>query len=100
MSCCKCCVDFDIDIAHLIFPERMAPDGREFLAAHGIDSVPLGMLRAGALDLDEVSEGTVKIRHRCQQLTDDGLCGIYEQRPAICRSFDCALRDDCTNART
>ena len=23
----------------------------------------------------------------CNQLTDEGLCGIYESRPALCRSF-------------
>ena len=30
----------------------------------------------------------VKFETRCRQLTPQGLCGIYEQRPAICRDFD------------
>ena len=24
---------------------------------------------------------------RCQYLTDDNLCGIYEQRPQVCRDY-------------
>ncbi len=30
----------------------------------------------------------VKFETRCRHLTDAGLCGIYETRPAICRDFD------------
>lgn len=30
----------------------------------------------------------VKFETRCKHLTGEGLCGIYEQRPAICKDFD------------
>lgn len=30
----------------------------------------------------------VKFESRCRHLTPQGLCGIYEQRPVICRDFD------------
>jgi len=30
-----------------------------------------------------------------EELTDENLCSIYEQRPQICRDFDCATRADC-----
>jgi len=30
----------------------------------------------------------VKFESRCRHLTPQGLCGIYEERPAICRDFD------------
>jgi Fe-S-cluster containining protein len=96
MPCTCCCEDLDIKIEHLVFPERMSSDGRAFVAAHGLSCVPLGELVAGALDL---GDGVVKIRHRCQQLRPDGLCGVYEQRPTICSEFDCATRGDCSNLR-
>jgi Fe-S-cluster containining protein len=96
MPCTCCCEDLDIRLEHLVFPERMSSEGRAFVAAHGLSCVPLGELVAGALDL---GDGVVKIRHRCQQLRPDGLCGVYEQRPAICREFNCATRTDCSNLR-
>jgi uncharacterized protein len=30
----------------------------------------------------------VKFESRCENLTPQGLCGIYERRPAICKDFD------------
>jgi Fe-S-cluster containining protein len=30
----------------------------------------------------------VKFESRCRHLTEHGLCGVYEHRPAICRDFD------------
>jgi Fe-S-cluster containining protein len=30
----------------------------------------------------------VKFDTRCKNLTQSGLCGIYERRPAICKDFD------------
>jgi Fe-S-cluster containining protein len=30
----------------------------------------------------------VLFRTRCEQLTPAGLCGVYAQRPAICKDFD------------
>jgi len=30
----------------------------------------------------------LKFESRCQHLSPQGLCGIYETRPAICRDFD------------
>jgi len=30
----------------------------------------------------------IKFDTRCDKLTPEGLCGIYEDRPAICRDFD------------
>ena len=30
----------------------------------------------------------VKFESTCRQLTPQGLCGVYETRPAICRDFD------------
>lgn len=88
----KCCLDFDIDIIDFIFLDRMTPEGREFLDARGVLKVSMKSIRENATDL---GEGKIKIRHRCQQLGDDGKCAIYEHRPVICRQFDCALRHDC-----
>lgn len=88
----KCCLDFDIDPIHLIFPERMSTEGVEFILAHGIDKVLLVDLQKDAIDM---LNGLVKIYHRCDQLQNDGKCKIYESRPVICRMFDCSSRKDC-----
>lgn len=34
----------------------------------------------------------LKVDRRCQHLTGSGLCGIYDERPAICRDFS---HEDC-----
>jgi uncharacterized protein len=37
---------------------------------------------------DEQGEWSVMFETRCRKLRDDLLCGVYEARPHICRSFD------------
>jgi Fe-S-cluster containining protein len=91
--CSKCCEDFNINPLHLVMPHLMGPDGRAFVDAHGIDVETLAELREGAILMDS---GEVKIKHRCEKLTDDGLCSIYDARPQICRDFDCKLKTECT----
>ena len=92
MSLPACCLDLDITLEHLLFPERMGADGWEFYQAHGLDQMTLTELQSRSLDQ---GNGVMKIRHRCAQLRDDGLCGIYDHRPQVCRDFDCATRHDC-----
>lgn len=88
-----CCTDMDIDMLHLFFPERMSPEGRAFVEAHGISKVPLAELARLAV---YQGKRIVKIRHVCDQLDlTTGLCKIYENRPLICRQFDCSTRHDC-----
>lgn len=69
----------------------MDEDGQEFLAVRGLGHATLSSLRYGAIPLPN---GRVRLLHRCQQLTADHRCGIYETRPKICREFDCATRED------
>ena len=92
-----CCMDLELELRQLLFPDTLDADGREFVAAHGLDLVPLYELRGRVVDLGPGANGErrVRLRHRCAQLTDAGLCGIYERRPAICRNFDCGTRSDC-----
>ena len=87
-----CCQDLDIDPILLFFPEKMDEDGREFVEAHGLDGATWRQLRKGAMDM---GNGKVKLKHRCQQLLDNGRCGIYETRPKMCRDFECRTRSDC-----
>jgi len=87
-----CCQDMDIDLIHLVFPEQLGEDGKEFVEAHGLMNKPLSEIIKGAQDL---GNGKVKIFHRCDQLEDNGRCAIYENRPQICRNFGCSLRHDC-----
>ena len=39
------------------------------------------------LNLDEDGGWSVVFHNRCDMLDQNGLCGIYERRPSICRSF-------------
>lgn len=87
-----CCLDMEILLTDLMFPERLPADGKAFVEVHGLGNASLGQLRKDAIDL---GNGLVKIFHRCDQLGDDGLCKIYADRPNICRRFDCQTRNDC-----
>lgn len=87
--CYKCCTDMDIDLLDLLFPSRMSADGQEFVLAHGLEDARLADLQTGAILM---TNGKVKIQHRCQQLDETGLCRIYENRPVICRNYVCANR--------
>lgn len=93
--CAKCCMDMDIEPLDLLFPSRLEPEGREFVDAHGILKVPLNELMDHAVLLDN---GRVKVLHRCDQLTPEGLCGIYEDRPKICRDYQCESNPACIKA--
>lgn len=87
-----CCLDMEIKVIDLLFPSRMSPEGQEFVAAHGLENMTLEQIRAASY---EVGDGVIRLTHRCQKLDDNGRCTIYKSRPAICRTFDCALRHDC-----
>jgi Fe-S-cluster containining protein len=41
-----------------------------------------------SVHLDGDGEWTVIFEARCRNLRDDLLCGVYEQRPHVCRAFD------------
>jgi Fe-S-cluster containining protein len=41
-----------------------------------------------SVHLDGAGEWSVVFEARCRNLGHDRLCGIYEQRPHICRAFD------------
>jgi len=83
-----CCTEFDTDLYQydLIFPERMSPDWKEFIEAHGIQNEKLGDLIKGAIDL---GEGKVRLFHKCSKIEEDGRCTIYENRSRICREYIC-----------
>jgi Fe-S-cluster containining protein len=86
-----------------LFPELyLTIDGQYFLEVHGLWGVTLEELRRMSTVL---SNGQVKIRRRCNQLTEEGLCGIYERRPQLCREYRCESRaimvfsDRCDSSR-
>lgn len=86
----KCCNDFVVAYAKLLFPYNRTPEEQKFLDAHGVLSIPLKDLQ-----VDEVNDLFVKVTHRCNRLTPEGLCSIYPERPEVCRLFDCKTRKDC-----
>lgn len=72
---CKgaCCEDVAVGL------EGLPPDKLEFLRIRGTArevTTPDGRVVTALL-----------IPHRCQHLTSDGRCGIYETRPQICRDL-------------
>ena len=97
MNLPACCLDLQLELKQLLFPETLDAPGWEFYSAHGLDKMTLTELQSRSTDLgiQDNGERRVRIKHRCAQLQDDGACGIYETRPAICRAFDCATRRDC-----
>ena len=92
MSLPMCCMDLEINLSDLLFPELMNADGRHFVTVHGLHKLTLGELQANSRLMDN---GMVRIAHRCDQLRDDGCCAIYHNRPRICGLFDCTTRSDC-----
>lgn len=97
MNCnAGCCRDLRIAPIDLIFPERMSVDGLAFVHAHGINITRLADLRDLLQTSIPVNDGSgwVTVYHRCQNLTQDNRCAIYDMRPTICRDFDCSQRAD------
>ena len=92
MSLPACCLDLEMYPLQIIFPEQLDAEFWEFYQAHGLDNMTLSDLQRRSTLMDN---GRVRIQHRCAQLQDDGRCGIYATRPAICRAFDCRTRSDC-----
>ena len=92
MTLPACCTDFEIDPLHLLLPSLLDADGQEFIRVYGVANMTLAQLEQVSRRMDN---GKVRVMRRCAQLQDDGRCGIYDQRPNICRAFDCATRTDC-----
>ncbi len=44
--------------------------------------------RGVSIFVDWEDDWYLKFETRCKNLTDQGLCGIYDERPIICREFD------------
>ncbi len=89
--CCKCCKDMDIELQHLMFPELyLSEDAQYFLKLWNVGRLPLNELRS---HLEVIGDGKkVKVRVPCAQLTEEGLCGVYDQRPQLCREYSCESR--------
>lgn len=62
-----------------------------------LDADGQAFYRENELDTLLQRNDPVRVLHRCQHLTKDNACDIYDVRPEICRAFDCAQRDDCTD---
>lgn len=92
MSLPACCMDMEIDPLLLLCPDQLDEAGWEFVQAFGLAGHSLVELQSRATHM---ANGKVRLKVRCAQLQDDGRCGIYATRPAICRAFDCQTRVDC-----
>lgn len=44
------------------------------------------------IDADWYTNG-YRLYFECNHLTEDGLCGVYDDRPGMCRSFKCDVLD-------
>jgi len=73
---------FKFSARQLLWPEVYLAEGvdRDLFYRHDLDVA----IRENAV---------VRVQHRCEQLTADGLCAVYPSRPKLCREFDCATRE-------
>jgi len=76
---------FRMTLRQLLFPDVYLAEGadRKVFYQHDLDQA----IR---------ENDTIRVRHRCDQLDDAGLCRIYATRPRACREFACATREDCS----
>ena len=74
--CAKCCtyVGVGINAPHSL---RYATDVLWYLYHENV-----------SVQRDDDGEWTVYFESRCKNLQDDLLCGVYENRPVVCREFD------------
>ena len=64
-----------------LFFER-TPEHEQLLAGYHARGLPMQIATG-----DRGEHVNVRIEHRCQHLTDEGRCAIYEDRPQVCRDF-------------
>ena len=84
-GCTKCCEHVAIEIDK---PE----DGEDFRTI-----MWYVMHKNVYVFVDEDDEWYVEFRTTCESLQDNGLCGIYDIRPDICRDYD---QSDCERTGT
>ena len=75
-QCAKCCTYVAVGVNPPTSP-RLASDILWYLYHHGV-----------SVHRDKGGEWSVVFETHCRHLGPDLLCGIYEQRPHICRGFD------------
>ncbi len=83
-DCAKCCTYVAIDVNGPTSPKN-ATDLLWFLYHEGV-----------SIYVDGDNTWSVVFEARCRNLREDRLCGVYEQRPHVCRTFDaniCEVND-------
>lgn len=85
MDCQKCagacCSDVMIPTQHVYTPDA---DTARWLRLH-------------AVAVDTIAGEQLRFEARCTALTPEGACGIYEDRPTVCREF-MRSSSDCLDA--
>src|SRR5262245_25821614 len=76
MRCAKCCTYVGVGI-HAPRSVRYATDVLWYLYHENV-----------SVHRDDAGEWTVYFESRCKNLRPDLFCGVYEQRPVVCREFD------------
>ena len=71
-----CCRDMNLYGNGLEDPDMLEHEAVEILNAMDLPFVPYGRDNQGAL------------RFMCPHLTNEGRCGVYENRPDTCRNFE------------
>ena len=98
----QCCRSFRLSWSPQTFQRRGVSglSGDEFNVAAMV--IPLGFFKVGAvLPTGELSSGGWY--YDCKNLQPNGDCGIYEDRPAMCRNFPngtACSRINCTYTET
>ena len=75
---CKHCGDCCNRINYGIDTTQLDADTKDLMVAHGLSiEKPL----------------VLTMEHKCQHLTDDKMCAIYDARPNVCKYFTCEKED-------
>lgn len=76
LACTQCC--------HYVAIEVDTPESRR-----DFDNIRWYLYHPGIeVFIDQDDNWNVLFHSRCENLQDDGKCGVYETRPAICREYD------------
>jgi Fe-S-cluster containining protein len=91
----RCCSFRSMQISFVGLEEGERYDSRMIEMGEALDQV---LLEDGSLpDMEwyvlDAGDGARRIVFECGHLDDDGMCGVYDDRPPMCREFQCTALD-------
>lgn len=83
-----CCEKLVLWVNRRPWPATEDPvEAQQMIDNYADGALPFELLAHGQTTYDNKHTGNHAWYLRCKMIRRDGLCGIYEQRPEVCRSF-------------